>query len=60
MEVTTELMDEIRRGLESIKYGKVTISIDANSRSADVSVEKRTRFEIPKPRPTFIDGIEKK
>jgi len=46
MEATNELMEEIRKGLESIEYGKVTISVDAGSLTADVSVERRTRHKL--------------
>lgn len=60
MEVTPELMDHIKRKLESIEYGKVTISVDSNSLTADVSAEERERFKFTKRRETFLDGIEKK
>jgi len=60
MEVSAELMEDIKRGLESVDFGKVTISVDSNSLTADVSVEKRTRHKIEKRRESFMEGIERK
>lgn len=51
MEVTADLMDEIKKGLESIEFGKVTISVDSGSGdtvTADVSIEKRSRHKLKK------------
>jgi hypothetical protein len=48
MEVTGALMDEIKRGLESIDFGKVTISVDSGSLTADVSIERRVRHKLKK------------
>lgn len=60
MEVTLELMDHIKRKLESIEYGKVTISVDSNSLTADVSAEERERFKFSKRPRTFLDDVERK
>lgn len=60
MEVTPELMDHIKRKLESIEYGKVTISVDSNSLTADVSAEERERFKFARRRETFQERIEQK
>ncbi len=60
MEVTSELMEDIKRGLESVDFGKVTISVDSNSLTADISVEKRTRHKIEKRRETFLDRVTEK
>ncbi len=50
MEVTADLMEDIKKGLESISFGKVTISVDSGGDvvTADVSVEKRTRHKLKK------------
>jgi hypothetical protein len=50
MEVTTDLMDHIKKSLEGISFGKVTISIDSGGDvvTADVSVENRTRHKLKK------------
>jgi hypothetical protein len=46
MEVTSDLMEEIKKGLESIEFGKVTISVDSGSLTADVSIERRVRHKM--------------
>lgn len=46
MEVPADLMEEIKKGLESIEFGKVTISVDSAGLTADVSIERRVRHKF--------------
>ena len=51
MELTDEMIDEIRRSAQQVEYGKVTIEIEnrANEPSLDIITTARRRFQKSQP-----------
>ena len=53
MELTDEMIEEIRQGARQVEYGKVVIEIESrgNEPSLDIVVTARRRFQKPGPMP---------
>jgi hypothetical protein len=51
MELTDEMIEEIRRGARQVDFGKVTIEIEnrGNEPSLDIVTTARRRFQKPAP-----------
>jgi hypothetical protein len=51
MELTDEMIEEIRRGARQVEYGKVVIDIETrgNEQSVDIVVTARRRFQKAMP-----------